>query len=974
MAYHQDVLQAASGDDPINKQLLTWVDPFLGAITGIADEDVTAAILKSTDWSSVITVPATVANPATVLLVVPFHSPRRSIRVYVLDNVTPSNGVHLLTQIEQSEDLSTNFKLMRFISAGLKVKSATVSGAVFTVSGTINSILYQELPEVRNLTFPTLLQYKRDNVNALASVNIEDGVVALALPDSEHEFVVPETLNTFEGESQQIGISTFTAWNTTVQSVSGAKVRVYDSAVNDTTIVPPNTWGHIRPSFFLYLKLSSVGGDEFTINVEYKVNYRTVDPATWVMNPVVSSRTMVSQQFLLTTFAVAQQSFNMMWDTYIEEEVLSLSVDVTVSWADVGSSWNVDTGTFSSARLVTYSNDRHGIQGPGAIIAMQGLIPNQQINVGGKANYEVVPNSQLAPNVPTTYTLRRSPWEFDVATAVLAEADRFGLKFLYTGTEWNLKESNQFFHTIANSERASLMASSTKSRIGHLMRMLGRNAKPLARAALPALGTAIGAAYGAPEIGAMVGQAGARMFANTRSADKMYASTTGPDPEGPEVEETPNFHRHCKLGYTAGSGWTWEVLPPGPCAGHHLAYGYKCMWGDKLTASSRLAGILGRDPAPVPAGVSFASANELNLLRANVLGPDRMNAILIGGAKTNDLMRKMPVVKFGSANFPAVFRGVARVVRLLVSDQPIKFQDRRCAYRDAEGRPDIHFDILLEEVEGAEGSLMDCAVKSFGTGEVFVSVDTNGLAIGGKSWHAACASAAKMLPNNVLISGSESEAATDLGEKLALAMEENLKLIVVNPDPTDLETVRAMLGGSDIRLVGVGSALNITTEKTAGYVVPSYLYAGLLTLALGALGTAQKIDLEYEVARKAAAREVGAQSDSGQTETMQEVFIGGKGVMFDVTTISPDYDDEHAEAYAALNIPSNKMSNYINASAYRSAARLAAQVSNWEAKHLGATAKPKKKKGKSPAQRPSASNPMANLMQVMRERRAAEET
>jgi len=604
--YRQPYMHADTQDESpngTNKMLLTWIDPFRGAICGIADENVTAAILKSVSVSTVEVVPI---DNATVLFVTPFHSPARKVRMYVND--PGGSGFHFLKTIAETEDLAASFRLQRLISAGLQVRSATIGAGSFALNGAMNAILYQELPDIRALSFENLLSYKRDNSNMVGSVPVEEGVTLIALPDDEHEFIIPETENTYSANDVIFTREDGSTFRTPSLTPNTLQLVFTSEDTGNTGFVPPNGWGHLELN--LGLTLATVNDPavlDMNFSVTLQIEYDGANPLTYAPSTTFYGETaFVDAEFPASDTKLV--TIPLHYHTYSEAPVKAIQVYVDPRiQAGTYSSCTVDSArTWIEAKW--YSINRKGVAGPGGIVALRGLAADQQISLAGVNNYEVVPTSDLARNVPTSYGMNRNPWEFEMAAAVLASAGAFGIKFLYTCREYEALRARQFFEGVTLNQRVEMNASSTRSFIGSILRKI----KPVARAVLPVLGGAIGEAAGGPAgliLGQQLGGAGSQMLSASAPQRRMYASTTshadsssGTDDSEPECPSSPEEWTPVEHGHiVVDTDGEWHVEQCSPCPiVHHgdlgttvaeICQGHRCLFplDDPLTIAA-LAG------------------------------------------------------------------------------------------------------------------------------------------------------------------------------------------------------------------------------------------------------------------------------------------------------------------------------------------------------------------------------------------------
>jgi hypothetical protein len=146
---------AGKMDGEINKYLYSILSP-LDCLVGVPDLNLTTSITKAISITSNVEVLFNVP----ILFQFLFHTPysRGMIRQYVYDNAT--SKFNFLQTIQPEQDLAQNFRRARFVSGCASLISNTVASGSYAVNGQLNAIGYQDAPNVRDLTYDTVLQYK----------------------------------------------------------------------------------------------------------------------------------------------------------------------------------------------------------------------------------------------------------------------------------------------------------------------------------------------------------------------------------------------------------------------------------------------------------------------------------------------------------------------------------------------------------------------------------------------------------------------------------------------------------------------------------------------------------------------------------------------------------------------------------------------------------------------------------------------
>jgi hypothetical protein len=870
------VYRATSEMSQDNLYLLEIMDPFVGAVAPIPDLNMTSSILKSQNITQVITCPDPVQS-GNILFVIPFASPRHAVRMYVWDST--SKKYYFCKEITQDDPLEESYRYTRFISGALTVQSATVSSGNFTISGTVNAIHFQDLPPLDTINFNTLLSYSRDNSSKLGGVPVSEGVVAIAMPDDDYEFVIPELENECSKENVIVSKDVTASHYTTTALPQGTPGIVYSASWQGGTnpYFPNGAHGHVRLSGVLTFEINAVTPPErchVQLNFIKKYNYANAD--TWATSVV--SVTEASMNFETYIAVGGSNNLTCPFDLrfYDEKDFAQFDIQAVPVVGDI----SLDL----SQSRVYYEWDsvyRRHINGPGALIAVSGLQPSQQINLNGIFNYEAVPNSTLARQVSTSRADRmENNMDMEVAEYVAANATSLGYGFLYNLQQFNNMRTRGAFRSLCNKETAAYHAASFGSIMGHLWKL----AKPVLKTAVPVAARTVGNFIGGEELALPLSQVATNLSNRYLSASQSSAKET----------------------------WSAASKPLGTDLYANLTQGVAIPALPKM----------GRDlpdlrPIP-PVGPNFDGSggtyNQIekefskdlldltSLWKQRPSDPTAFNRLhLLNGGETKGLEADFRVHHIlGLQMFPAVKGKVATVFRIVLTFKPVtvagssvvynqvKMHDGQEVYWDYDLSASTHPDLLIEMSSVLRDNLGNLSLISLfpdlRSTPAFVSIlNDKGITIDGESHHAAMMALCSFIPGATPITGSlEGEGAiTQLHAKMEACVALGMRLLIVNGDPGLVATLKNVLDSSQMTWADSRKRFLIGLSPTVIFVDNFSLLRNFLGYTTGRKIIAYD---EQKQAREFTEEQgVAPPTDEDQEDPMQDV---GGGVVKDVSQMA----------------------------------------------------------------------------------------
>jgi len=465
-----------------SEYLHTILRPFDGP-ANIPDYNMTTSHPKAVE----LNVNILVAGSGSVLFVYLPHSLYNPIKMFVY--VNSASRYFYVQDLPYDQQIAQNYTFARFVSGGVRLISATVTGTNFNVAGTITAVAVQQLPDVQfTLSYPTLTSYKRNDRDVVAAVPVESGVTVIAQPNGNNDFEVLNTQQTLTQHgmirAQTYAIpptgppTAYPGWFTALPVVGGpATIILFDSANAPGYVAPNLGWGKVTIRAHLALKTTTA--DNYIFNLT--VLGRTVSAVDWTTVTVVSS---IDQRIVTVPAGGANAIVDLMceWDLGVPIDDIALQVTSSTVGALTFANYIINSGIVYEAR--EYYED--GINQPAYVIGMQQLGVGQTIAISGCGNYEVVPDASLAKDITTNYFGPFEPLEMHLVTHYIANAYRNGLRFV-----WACKDYQQWCIQNGHLKHTDMQHISTATGFTDFVMKALRWAKPFVQAGLPLLGSAL---------------------------------------------------------------------------------------------------------------------------------------------------------------------------------------------------------------------------------------------------------------------------------------------------------------------------------------------------------------------------------------------------------------------------------------------------------------------------------------------------
>jgi hypothetical protein len=452
--------------------LSTILCPF-NSSGGIPDMDMTDSAPKSVN----LTLNIDVKGSGSFLVVYLPHNLESPLRIYV--HVDSINRYIFWKTVPFDQTLSENFTYGRFVSGGMKIISATTSGTLFNISGTMNATAFQEIPSIEDdLTYNQISAYKRNSLDVVTSVPVSTGVTLIAFPDGDQQFHVFENANAHAAPALLV-ITSFYGIN---QGWALAPL-IYDSDL-DLGIIPANGWEYVDISGMVSL---AIPGDVAPVNCSLVLTVYLEDVADdWItVNPVISASASFenfnSPALVYLTFPILQKlrdprTLRRVTLTYVGPTPPTLILRGEVHW-----NWNT-----------YYSTGTHG---PGFLVGMKSIEPGQKVTIGGVGHYETVPDADLSRNITTRRFVSFHPGEMMLVSKYLSESVNNRLKQVYLMPEYQSFIDNKRFKDHTDLDRMATATGWTD-----WLKSVWTSTKPYAKD----IGTVVGSTFGGPA-GALIG-------------------------------------------------------------------------------------------------------------------------------------------------------------------------------------------------------------------------------------------------------------------------------------------------------------------------------------------------------------------------------------------------------------------------------------------------------------------------------------
>lgn len=404
------------------------------APVSIPDDNVRRHTLRQETITNNIIAPAS-GNGAIILYP---NTQSSLIGVSYFEN-TPGNLTYD-QPITVAQQLDETYDYARKSTQVVYVRSATLPAGVYALTGTFNAVTYEgALSEIGVPSYNTLLQSTANPMDKVGNVLVGSGVLALTLPAS---YDLPYIRLSDRAIASGLAVSRYRdAQNDLVVTpfVNSGSVTSSGGAQNTGVISTTNIDGNIGVQANLIVAGTLTFPTAPAAGAAYRARIQYLGPG----GEVIATFLGVPQTL---TIALSQRVSSVLNITYPNADLLldRPIVAVRMGWI-VEANALVTTLTFNtednfSGILRSYSAATPGVQYPVTIIRYSGVSAGSVISVSGVANYELIPNPELARNVPTSYG-RRDPRGMEYIKAVMANRDALGIRSIWTINDYREKMS-----------------------------------------------------------------------------------------------------------------------------------------------------------------------------------------------------------------------------------------------------------------------------------------------------------------------------------------------------------------------------------------------------------------------------------------------------------------------------------------------------------------------------------------------------
>jgi len=322
---------------------------------------------------------------------------------YQLSNVT--NTYVFNTTMFTAQELSDNYNYARKTSGLITVRSSTLPAGVYAISGSFNAVTYcGGASEVGLPSYEKVLNVTANNLDKAGNVQVGSGIAILTLPAGYD--------NTYARLDDR---SPSTGPGSTARVRDAQEGLVYTWQVANFNATNLTTWTQIATMNFdcnnacslvmnvnaTYNVLAAITADT-TIDFQFQVQALDLTGAEFQQvafadfTHIIPNGTAIGSYF--ATIALIGSA--PVGDQFLDRPVAALSLQYRA----------ITTIPASVAPVVTlvgnveaFSAAKSGTQWPISIVSFSGVNSGTVLSVTGVANYELVPNPELAKNVMTTF-------------------------------------------------------------------------------------------------------------------------------------------------------------------------------------------------------------------------------------------------------------------------------------------------------------------------------------------------------------------------------------------------------------------------------------------------------------------------------------------------------------------------------------------------------------------------------------------
>lgn len=344
-------------------------------------------------------------KPVSGIFVFYPNSPNSLLGVYYqLSNVT--NTYVFNTTMFTAQELSDNYNYARKTSGLITVRSSTLPAGVYAISGSFNAVTYcGGASEVGLPSYEKVLNVTANNLDKAGNVQVGSGIAILTLPagyDNTYARLDDRTPTTGSGSSARVR--------------DAQEGLVYTWQVANANATQVNTWTQIATMNFDCNNACSV---VMNVNATYNVLSTLAADTTIDFQLQVQALDLTGSEFLQVAFAdfthtvpsgttagsyfatIALIGSAPIGDAFLDRPIAALSLQYraigTLPIATVATVFTV------VGNVEAFSAAKSGTQWPISIVSFSGVNSGTVLSVTGVANYELVPNPELAKNVMTTF-------------------------------------------------------------------------------------------------------------------------------------------------------------------------------------------------------------------------------------------------------------------------------------------------------------------------------------------------------------------------------------------------------------------------------------------------------------------------------------------------------------------------------------------------------------------------------------------
>lgn len=504
-----------------NNYLCNILNPFHCPAVPIPDEHRQSTVVKT--LLSTDTLNSSAKTDEIMLIMYP-HSPRRQIRVYKKD---PTGYWQYFGSILQEQDLAQNYDYLRPISAGMMVKSSTISGSKFNLNGIANAVITQASSDISSYSFKTLLAYGRSDMDKVAGVSISDGVAFCAYPgdylyrtpitniDTDFTTGFTKAFLDNSASSYRVKLPQQAMPGYVVPASSDwwgyhANIPSLDAGVEQLRLANMNKFGRVK----LDAEFSFIAGAAGKFDLQLQLITTSGNYKNWLVEP--NFKEYVSTAYSTATGQVLTFKFSDLLS--LDTEIFGLRVSTAANPAGLTPFTNTNNG------ITLEYTEEYDIQTSATafVMLMTGVDPDNQIVVDAVNSYELVPNAALSKNLPLLPKPETDQLQLEVAEDVANMAPSLGVPMVCSIKTFN--ETRKIHVPTVVKDHTSIQLSAAS---GNNNSKLWYHLKGLTRTAIPRLASLIGNLH---PIAGMVGSFVSNLFDDLEPANDNLGAASAPAP------------------------------------------------------------------------------------------------------------------------------------------------------------------------------------------------------------------------------------------------------------------------------------------------------------------------------------------------------------------------------------------------------------------------------------------------------------